>query len=445
MLSDYVMGANYLFMLFRHTHWSKEELLTYRNRRVREIVSYAYTHVPFYHEKFRQLGLKPEELKTAEDLSKLPVIRRAELQRNADSLISSGFNITKLKKISTSGSTGQPLFTHITMSEDAFRKAKLLRANIICGQRLRDKWVIITGPQHEADTHRLQKFLRIYLPTPLSVFDSAETQISKINEMKPDILDGYSSSLLLLAKEVEETDLETAKPRMIIGGAELIDNSSRRFVERVFEAPFYDAYACVELEKLAWQCKEKSGYHIDADSVIMQFVDEEGKEVGPGETGEIVCTSLFNYAMPFIRYAVGDVGRLSKDPQCSCGIPFPLMEVIEGRKDSLIVLPDGQVISPLTFGWIMEFFKYYACIDQYRVVQKKINLFRFIIRMSNSARTSVDEKVMADELSEHFRQFLNMGSSKVDFEVEFVDEIPLDRGGKLRKVISELRGHGAQV
>lgn len=437
---DYFRVAYYLSNLLRHTRWSREKLLEYQNLKVREIVNYAYKHVPFYHEKFRQLGLRPEEVKTVEDLKKMPIIERRELQRNADKTISDEFDVTKLKRISTSGSTGQPLFTYITKKEDAFRKAKLLRANIICGQKLRDRWVVITGPQHEAEKYRLQRLLSIYMPIPISVFDDAATQISEIEKIDPDILDGYSSSLLLIAKEAEKKGADIIKPKMIIGGAELIDSSSRKFIAAVFNAPFYDEYACMELERLAWQCEKKSGYHIDADSVIMQFLDERGEEVGPGETGEIVCTSLFNYAMPFIRYAVGDIGRASKESECPCGIHFPLMEVIEGRKDSLIVLPDGRVLSPLVFGWIMEFFKYYAYIDQYRVVQKRIDLFRFIIRKRNS---KVDEKVMGAELVEHFRHFLKLDAVKVDFEVDFVDEIPLDKSGKLRKVVSELKGYSS--
>jgi phenylacetate-CoA ligase len=437
---DYFRVAYYLGNLLRHTHWSREKLLEYQNLKVREIVKYAYEHVPFYHEKFRQLGLRPEDVKTVEDLKKIPVIERRELQRNADKIISDEFDVTKLKRISTSGSTGQPLFTYITRKEDAFRKAKLLRANIVCGQKPRDKWVVITGPQHQAEKYRLQRFLSIYMPIPISVFDDAATQISEIERIGPDILDGYSSSLLLIAKEAEKKGTETIRPKMIIGGAELIDSSSRKFIEAVFNAPFYDEFACMELERLAWQCEERRHYHIDADSVIMQFLDERGEEVGPGESGEIVCTSLFNYAMPFIRYAVGDVGRASKESECPCGIHFPLMEVIEGRKDSFIVLPDGRVLSPLVFGWIMEFFKYYPCIEQYRVVQKRIDLFRFIIRKKNS---EVDEKVMGAELVEHFRQFLKLGESKVDFEVDFVDEIPLDKSGKLRKIVSELKGYSS--
>jgi len=433
---EYFGVPYYLASLLQHSQWSREKLLKYQNRKVREIVDYAYKHVSFYHEKFKQLGLSPKKVRTIEDLSNLPIIKRKELQRNVDKTISDEFDVHKLKSVSTSGSTGQPLFTYITRKEDAFRKAKLLRANTICGQKPRDRWVIITGPQHQANALRLQKFLGIFVPFPVSVFDDPATQISKINKIKPDVLDGYSNSLLLLAKEVEKKDIETIKPKIIIGGAELIDNSSRRFIEKQLNAPFYDEYALVELERLAWQCEERNEYHIDADSIIMEFVDNDGEKVAPGETGEIVCTSLFNHAMPFIRYAVGDLGKASEEEKCSCGRTFPLMKVIEGRKDSLVLLPDGRVLPPLVFGWAMEFFKFYSSIYQYRVIQKKIDLFKFLVKKKDDG---VNEKVVEAELSDHVKKMLNIRDDEVKFEIEFVEDIPFEKSGKLRKVVSELK------
>jgi len=435
-LYNYFRIAYDIASLLRHTHWSREQLLDYQNRKVQEIVRYAFENVPFYHEKFLQAGVKPTDVKTVDDLKKLPILRREELQKAADKVISNEFDSRRLKHVSTSGSTGKPLFTYITAKEDAFRKAKLLRANTICGQKPRDKWVVMTAPQHEAQTSRLQRFLGVYSPIPVSVFDSVAVQISEIEKIKPDVLDGYSSSLLLLAEEVERRGLETIRPRMVVGGAELIDSSSRHFVERVFKAPFYDEYASVEFERLAWQCEERAEYHIDADSVLMEFLDKENAEVARGETGEIVCTSLFNYAMPLIRYATGDIGRGSKETGCACGRTFPLMKVMEGRKESVVVLPDGRSLSPLAIGDCMCAFKYFNNVFQYRFIQKKVNSFKILVKKKNE---SVDDKIMKTEMLRHVRDMLRLSEAEVAVEIEFTDSIPPDKSGKIRKVVSELK------
>ena len=433
-MTNYFRVAYYLYGMMKRAYWDHEKLIEYQNEKLRKIVKYAYDHVPFHHKKLREAGIKPNDIKTAKDLNKLLIVRKDEMKKHLYETVSEDFKIDHLKMLRTSGSTGLPLHFYISGSEDEFRKAKHLRANISCGQKPRDNWVTITSPLHFGEATRLQRMLGIYVPTPVLVFNDVATQISTIEGLKPDILDGYSSSLLLLAKEVEKRGLGTIDPRFIIGGAELIDNSSRRFIEKVFDAPFYDQYACVEMERLAWQCPEKIGYHMDADSVIVQFVDENGEEVSIGERGEIVCTSLFNYAMPFIRYAVGDVGIASNE-KCPCGRTPPLMKVVEGRKDSFLFLSDGQVLSPIAFDVAMNMFKFHSHIDRYRIIQRKIDVFEFYIKTHSD---SVDEKIMEKELLKHLWRTLKINADQAKFEVKFVENIPLDKTGKLRKVVSEL-------
>ena len=440
-MSMYLRSARYLRIpyylnsLLRHVRWNPSRLSDYQNHKVHEMVDYAFRHVGFYHEKYKQLGINPNSVKTVDDLKRLPIMRRRELQKQNGKAVSNEFDTRNLRIVSTSGSTGQPLFTYITEKEDAFRKAKLLRANMICGQKPRDKWVSITGPQHESSVSQLQRSLGFFSPVSVSVFEKISNQLSQIEKIKPGIIDGYSNSIFLIAKEIERLETKTVKPRLIIGGAELTDDLTRRFIEKQFDAPFYDQYGAVEFERLAWQCEEKNEYHMDADTVIMEFVDENGQTVAPGERGEIVCTSLFNYAMPFIRYAIGDVGTASIGGTCSCGRSFPLMKMIEGRADSLIILPEGRIISPLAFGWMMEFFRFYSSIYQYRIIQQKNSLFKFLIEMKD---TTLDQKVVETELLNHMQRMLKFSNDEIQFNIDFVDKIPLEKSGKLRKVIREL-------
>ncbi len=111
------------------------------------------------------------------------------------------------------------------------------------------------------------------------------------------------------------------------------------------------------------------------------------------------------------------------------------MDVVQGRKDSSIILPDGRVLPPLAFGWIMEGFKFYDHIDQYRLVQKRVDSFRLLVKRNS---LEVDEEIMAAELLNHVRTMLKVDESDVAFEVEFVDDVPLDKSGKLRKIVSEV-------
>ena len=433
---NYFRVAYYVASLLRHTRWSSSELSKYQNKRVRAIVKYAYEHVPFYREKFSEVGLKPEDVKSIEDLNKLPIIGREELQRNSERLVSEEFDVGKLGVVSTSGSTGKPLFTYITKKEEEFRHAKLLRPHIVCGQKPRDRWVLLGPPQHSKKLNRLQRMFRLYSPFFVSLFDAVPEQLRSIKMLKPDVLDGYSSSLFLLAQEIANSGFDGIKPKFIMGGAELLDESSLRIIEKSFNAPYYDQYASEELQMIAWQCREKDGYHVDADTVVLQIVDEKGDEVSPGESGEIVCTSLFNYAMPFIRYALDDVGIPSEEKNCKCGRSFPLMRMVEGRKDSMVKFSNGRKVPALVFGWIMEYYKFYRWVYQYQIVQKKVDSLKVFIKKKNDR---CDENAMAAELVRHMHKMLDVNESELSVVVEFVDEIPLDKSGKLRKVISEVR------
>jgi phenylacetate-CoA ligase len=205
-------------------------------------------------------------------------------------------------------------------------------------------------------------------------------------------------------------------------------------MEKVFAAPFYDQFGCTEMDRTAWQCKERKGYHMDEDSVIFQFVDSNGNDVSAGERGEIVYTSLFNFSMPFIRYAVGDIG-VPSDEKCSCGIKLPLMEVVDGRKNSFLILPDGRLMSPNNFTTAVFTFKDYNNIDQFKIVQKKPDVFEVYIKKKDN---DINEEFMKTELLEHLKKTLNLNSYDINFDIQFHDSILLNKSGKLGTVYSEL-------
>ena len=425
----------YLATAKQRLYWHKDKLRSFQEKRLRSVVNYAYNSVPFYHEKFREANILPSDIKTLEDLSKLPIVKKDELRaEDPQRLISVEFEPTKLKVVRTSGSTGKPFRVYLTSAEDDWRKAIYMRANISCGQKARDRWVAITAPHHFGDTTSLQQKLGIFARVNISVFSGVENCVKLVGEAKPDVLDGYSGALLLLAREFHRRGLKAVSPRMVFGTAELIDDASVRFIEGVFDAPFYDQFGCVEVDRTAWQCPEKVGYHMDVDSVITEFVDPEGDEVSPGERGEIVYTSLFNYAMPLIRYAIGDVGQYQLD-KCPCGRVLPLVKVLEGRKDSFIVLPNHRLLSPRAFTVALSMFSRYNDIEEFRVVQRRLDHIELFVK----ARKGFEEhEVFERELKAHFQKMLDLDKLGVSISVIFVNEIPLSKTGKLNAVISEV-------
>jgi phenylacetate-CoA ligase len=425
----------FLYMANRRLHWDKKRLMRFQEKRLRQVVRHAYDSVPFYRRYFDEARVDPREIRTTEDLQKLPIVKKDEFKRqDLSQIISKKFDVNKLKKVRTSGSTGTPFVLYITNVEDAWRKAIYMRANISCGQRVRDRWVVMTSPHHFHDTTGIQRKLGIFSQTCISLFESTEQKLSQIAAAKPDILDGYSGSLFLLAREVKRRGFNQIRPRLMFGSAEFIDVPSRRYMEDVFGAPFCDQYGAAEVDRSAWQCLERQGYHMDVDSVITEFVDRNGEPVANGERGEVVFTNLFNYAMPLIRYNIGDVGSPSGEI-CPCGRSLPLMNVVEGRKDSFLTLPGNRIVSPMVFNFAISSFEYYEDIDQYRVRQRKTDLFEVFFKMNQGSKLDKD---LASKFETHVKRFLNIRENELRFEVSIVDEIPMSPTGKLHSVFSDL-------
>lgn len=420
----------------KRLHWDSDRLKRYQDKRFRAVVKFANDTVPFYHRKFKEVGVDVENIRKIEDLHKLPVIKKEEFKKqDPKQIVSSNYELSQLKRVSTSGSTGTPFIVYINSTEDAWRKAIYMRANIACGQKAKDRWIVLTSPTHFKDTTGIQRKIGVYAQNCISLFESTDQKLKQISDARPDVLDGYSSSITMLAKEAKRRDLKTIKPHLLFGNAEYIDIESRKFIQEVFGAPYCDQFGCAEMDRTAWQCLERDGYHMDVDSVITEFLDQNGQMVNPGEEGEVTYTSLFNFSMPFIRYAIGDIG-VPSDDKCSCGQSLPLMKMIAGRKDSFLTLPGNRVLSPMVFNFAVNRFKYYDNIDQYRIHQKRIDYFDVYLKMN---RLPKEQNGLLIEFEDHLKNFLNIAKNEVEFNISFVDDIPLSKNGKLMSVWSDIK------
>ena len=257
----------------RRLHWDRDRLKRYQEKRLRAIIRHAYESVPFYRELFKRNGIAPDDIRGIKDLEKIPVVRKEDFKRESlRRLVSAKFDVNKLKMLRTSGSTGEPFKFYISGREDDWRKAIYLRANISCGQRPRDRWVAVDVEERRVDVSRLQRLVGIFERKIVPVTWNRDTQLKTIANLKPDVLDGFSGVLWLLAKEAELRGVNAIRPRMIFGSGDLIDRSSRSYMEKVFEAPYYDQFGCTEVDRTAWQCPEQIGYHIDMN--VIQFKGE---------------------------------------------------------------------------------------------------------------------------------------------------------------------------
>jgi phenylacetate-CoA ligase len=397
-------------------------------KRLRDLLKYADLNVPFYHNEFKKEGFKPEDVRSMADLRKIPTVARNEIQSlPLNEIMSRDFRAEDCIERTTSGSTGIPLTMFVDRTAASYEDALWARAFSENGLRLRDRMAVIRDPRSDVLrgvnwTQRLGIMRRKHI----SIFDDAETQLRVLREYDPDAIKSYTSSLAILADlcKNQPCDLQT---RLIFTGAELLNGSTRKLISSTFGASVFDNYACNEFSLMAWECKEHAGYHVNVDNVAIEFVDDDGEAVAPGERGEIVCTTLSNHAMPLIRYRLGDVGIPATKP-CACGITLPLMRIVEGRVNDFLKTLSGKMVSPLIFSPYP--FDTTEGIKHFRVVQEKgdkmtIELvlkdgFAFDPNRFKSAERNI-QKVFGEEMQVEFR---------------VLEKIEKDTSGKLRKVVS---------
>jgi len=216
---------------------------------------------------------------------------------------------------------------------------------------------------------------------------------------------------------------------MIFSASELLVPSDREFINSVFGLKLCDVYGTVELGDFAWECPSHDGYHIDIENFVVEFLKDD-KDAGHGEEGKVVCTSLHSFAMPFLRYEVGDI-CVPLNRACSCGRGLPLMSMIYGRADDLIMMPDGKFVSPLIFD-----IPPLLGVGQYRIIQKVIN--KLLVQVvPTSGFTSDSRHKVRDHVRWAARKI--MGNNSMNVEVEVVESIPKDPlSHKIRRVISEI-------
>ncbi|WP_440946590.1 phenylacetate--CoA ligase family protein [Methanosarcina sp. T3] len=406
--------------------WLKpEELEAIQVKMLRAMLKHAYTNVPLYHDKFRSVGVYPDDIKCVEDLQKLPLTTKKEVQENFPRrILSPGTDLSKCWVSQTSGSTGIPSKMVYGTRDEDYQKAVALRPNLGCGQKIRDRWAVFTSPSHVVGKKWFQK-LQIFAPEFVSLFDKPDDQIQALKQINPDVIDGYASSIYLVAKRLQETGTDVIHPRLVFSTSELLTQDMRRCIETTFGVDVLDQFGCVELGRTAWECHEHAGYHIDSDVVVMEFL-REGSAVAPGERGEIAYTGLYNYTMPLIRYSVGDVGVLS-DETCPCGRGLPLMKLIEGRSDAFMKAPNGQIFSPIIWTVLMRGI---PGIGQFKVIQERIDLLKVLVVKGLDFSEATIPQIQRDIKAA-------MGE-EMEVDVDIVEEIPRSPSGKVRCAVSKV-------
>lgn len=415
----------HLIRLIRNQWLDPSEIEKIQRRKLKAIVRYAYENVDYYRQLFDSVGVKPEEIEDKNDLLRIPITTKSQLQKlPIEKIIAKGIKLDKCTQVKTSGSTGIPLDIIIGKEDSRIRWAVFMRAFLANGCRLTDKEVNIAALPRDYRNHWYQ-YLGIRRQKYISLSNEIDEQIRQIRKINPDFIHGLPSGLRAIAEAIKQKKVKGICPKVIASGGEILTQQTREIIDSTFGVKMVDSYNSWEFGNIAWECSRHTGYHINADNLVVEFINN-GKVALPGEKGKIIITNLNSYTMPFIRYNIGDVG-IPSDKQCPCGRGLPLLKRIEGRTDDLIKLSNGRVISPFTITAVLRFI---SGIAQFRLIQEREDECLMQLVKGEGFCQGTIEKV-----KEKLKRILG---GNVHLKVQILAEIPRDPSGKIRAIMSRL-------
>jgi phenylacetate-CoA ligase len=328
--------------LERRQWWSPGRLRLHQERELRKLVRRAWEHVPFYRELWDQHAVSPNDIRTVDDLAKLPVVP-SELFKGqpADRTRCDDCAPQRCFVKRTSGSTGHALsilydpydyFVLVKAASARFRRAH--------GVKLRHRIARFSPEPEAVGDHAWYERLGIWRTKVLPTAARAHEWVRQLRDFQPHVLAGMPHSVLALVDEIEAEGVPGIAPGLVTTSGMVLSPADRQAIETRLRARVVDTYGAYEAGFIAWQCPVCPGYHVNADNLIVEIL-VDGRPASPGEVGDVVITNLRSTAMPIIRYALGDLAAPS-DKEPACGRCLPLIHSIMGRNNDFIHLPSGR-------------------------------------------------------------------------------------------------------
>jgi phenylacetate-CoA ligase len=382
----------------KRLQWLPSQRLEERQlAKLKSLLNHAYANVPIYRKKFREAEILPEEIRTAQDFARIPIVTKEELRTAfPDQVTARTISFQRYATGFTSGSTSTPFQFYSDIASNDERRASLWLFNSWFGYMPGEKRLYIGNIKKKPPLARLRdRIARNYEIHVADIpYEKIARVLTRIDKIRPSHLEGFPSSLALLARSMLEEGLETrSKLSAVISVSERLLKSQRDYIESAFRCPVIDRYGLCELGGIvSQQCQRDSGFHTNTELCLLEVVDESGKPCRPGREGRLVVTDLHNFVMPFIRYYSGDLG--TSGGMCACGRGFPTVDKICGRELEFVRKRGGEKISLAPY--IEGMYKYAPYVMQFQFEQKTNGKLVIIVVPGPKFSKAVESAIVAD-------------------------------------------------
>lgn len=408
-------------VLMRSQYWPRERIDHLVDLRLRDLAE-RIASIPLWKERFAKAGLHPAHL-SRDTLVRLPLLTKAIFYENDRSFYTDIAKLEKSHVDHTSGSTGKPLQFYLDWrAELRYFAIRDRMFRVVSGG---DVLPVVyfrgrVNPGFFFGRHHL-----FYLKGYNAIKSRLDAFVALVRSLRsPFVLYGYSSSMVELARRLAERGAHIPL-RAIVATGEGIRESDRAFIESALDTRFFLTYATWEVKWIGHECAYRR-CHLNEEYVYVEILGDHDEVLPDGAEGRIVVTSFESESMPFVRYAVGDRGVISRE-QCPCGRTSRTIQVY-GRTSDIIELPGGRVV-PL-FDVSTAFDKFASSVRQYRVTQISLSAFRVQLVV-----TSVFNPDVQRMLESHLIALLH---PEVSITWEISDEIVSAPSGKAAYFVREM-------
>lgn len=407
--------------------WDAERIREYQIARLRRILALAYEKTEYYRETFRAVGFQPGDLKSVQDLEHLPTIDKATVRENWQRMLTRPVTESDVDLVTTGGTSGEPMRFYMSSSRHAPEFGHLTACWSRVGYRPGDVIAVLRGRVITRPTggmyHQYDPLMRhhYYSTFHMSPAD-LHAYLNHISTVQPKYLHAYPSSLFALLEFAASERLALPKSirAALLESEPLFPHQDALFRNRMNIRTF-SCYGHSEKLVMAAQCESSDEYHVAPAYGCCEVVNQEGKAVAAGDSGELTGTGFINEVMPFIRYRTGDMVIRGLDKCAACGRQHMLLREIQGRwGKEFLVCRDGRTLISMT------------SLNLHDDTFDGITRFQF---QQNEPGKAVLKLVAANtraakDVSKFRRHFEPKLGHAIDLDVRFVDDIPLTRMGK---------------
>lgn len=418
-----------------------EQLYKIQLDKLNRLLTHAYINVPYYHHLLKESTYLKDnkiQLDAIDQLTNLPLLSKVQIKNVKDKIYSSDIGQRKAFTNASGGSTGVP--TEVKQDEQYLiaEEAGLLQIKNWRGVGPFDSEIFIWGSPR--DTFENKKPLKAWLGDfvrnriMLNCFkmtpDDIKHYIQLLNHHRPAMVRCYVDAIYEIARYAKKHQLDVVPQKVIHTGAGNLFDYMRFEIEDVFQCPVYNHYGGREVGHIASECSAHTGLHLFMEHNIVELLNEQGEHVPDGVEGELVVTNLNNYAMPLIRYRIGDRGIMMPHGECECGCTYPKLKEITGRVGDVFRTINGQTVSPVFFAHLIGVVAKQREIKRYQAIQH--DLTRLTLRIVPEEKDQpLNFEFIIDEIKKVF-------GNNAEVKIELVDSIEKTVSGKYRYTISEV-------